>query len=102
MQSDAKARTARRAHWWWAIAALWLVNLVSALVVVGVTQQVRQDIGQLEQLRRESAELEVQWGQYLLERSTLASYARVEKKAREQLNMKVPEPGDIILIDEEP
>jgi len=82
-------------------AGLWLGCIVSALAVVAVTQQVRGDINQLEALRRESADLEVQWGQYLLEQSTWASYTRVEKQAAEQLGMKIPDPGQIILIEKE-
>ncbi len=83
------------------VTGLWLANIVSALAVVAVTQQVRRDTNQLETLRRESADLEVQWGQYLLEQSTWASYARVEKQAGERLDMKVPDAGQIILIEKE-
>ena len=83
------------------IAVLWVLVVVSALMVVGVTQDVRQRIGKLEVLRREAAELDVEWGQYLLEQSTWASYARVETQAREQLGMYVPGPEDIILINKE-
>ncbi|MDO3382798.1 cell division protein FtsL [Gilvimarinus algae] len=83
---------------WVLVALLWLACLISALAVVSVTQQVRRETDRLESLRRESAELEVQWGQYLLEQSTWASYSRVEKKAREELDMHVPEAEHIILV----
>ncbi|MCP8900251.1 cell division protein FtsL [Gilvimarinus xylanilyticus] len=82
-----------------AIVLLWCACLVSALGVVDITHQVRRDTDQLESLRRESAELQVQWGQYLLEQSTWASYARVEKKARDELNMHVPQADQIILVE---
>ncbi|UTF59639.1 cell division protein FtsL [Gilvimarinus sp. DA14] len=84
------------------VLALWCACVVSALAVVSVTQQVRRNTDELESLRRESAELEVQWGQYLLEQSTWASYSRVESKARRELNMHVPHAEQIILIDKEP
>ncbi|WP_020207924.1 cell division protein FtsL [Gilvimarinus chinensis] len=84
------------------VVALWSACVVSALAVVSVTQQVRRNIDELESLRRESAELQVQWGQYLLEQSTWASYSRVEAKARRELNMHVPQVEQIILIDKEP
>ncbi|WP_052480923.1 cell division protein FtsL [Gilvimarinus agarilyticus] len=86
---------------WALVVGLWLVNIVSALAVVAVTQEVRRDTNELEALRRESADLEVQWGQYLLEQSTWASYTRVEKQASEQLGMKVPDASQIILIEKE-
>ena len=86
---------------WMLVVGLWLANIVSALAVVAVTQQVRRDTNELEALRRESADLEVQWGQYLLEQSTWASYTRVEKQASEQLGMKVPDASQIILIEKE-
>lgn len=86
---------------WLVVVGLWLTNIVSALAVVAVTQQVRRDTNELETLRRESADLEVQWGQYLLEQSTWASYTRVEKQAAEQLGMKVPDASQIILIEKE-
>lgn len=83
-------------------AVLWVLVVVSALLVVGVTQDVRLRTGQLEVLRREAAELDVQWGQYLLEQSTWASYSRVEKIAREELDMVEPGPEQIILVNKEP
>jgi cell division protein FtsL len=86
---------------WLLVVSLWVANVASALAVVAVTQQVRRDTNELEELRRESAELEVQWGQYLLEQSTWASYRRVEQQAVEELNMKVPEANQIILIERE-
>lgn len=83
-------------------AVLWVLVVVSALLVVGVTQDVRLRTSQLEVLRREAAELDVQWGQYLLEQSTWASYSRVENIAREELNMIEPGPEQIILVNKEP
>ncbi len=84
------------------VGLLWLLVVVSALLVVGVTQDVRERTSDLEVLRREAAELEVQWGQYLLEQSTWASYARVEKVAREELGMLEPGPEQIIIVNKEP
>jgi len=84
------------------VVLLWLLMVISALLVVGVTQDVRERTSELEVLRREAAELEVQWGQYLLEQSTWASYARVEKIAREELEMLEPGSEQIIFVNKEP
>ncbi len=80
------------------IAFLWVATLVSALGVVATTQVVRRDVNALETLRREAAQLQVQWGQYLLEQSTWAAYSRVENAAVSELNMMAPTPEDIVMI----
>lgn len=82
---------------WLAVLVLWLAVVASSFAVVMTTYQVRAQVNELEMLRRESSELRVEWGRYLLERSTLAAYGRVEKIAIEQLQMHVPS-GDKIEI----
>lgn len=81
-----------------AIALVWLLVLVSALAVVASTQQVRRQIDELEVLRKQASQLQVQWGQYLLERSTWAAYGRVESIAVSELNMKAPISDEIVMI----
>lgn len=85
-------------QWLWPLVVLWLLVLASALAVVASTHEVRQKVDQLETLRREAVELEVVWGQYLLEQSTWAAYSRVERLAVEELNMKVPETEQIVMV----
>lgn len=80
------------------IAFLWLAVIGSALGVVASTQVVRRDVNELETLRREASQLQVQWGQYLLEQSTWAAYGRVENAARSELNMTAPTPDDIVMV----
>jgi len=80
------------------IVALWLAVIASALAVVATTQVVRRDINELETLRREASQLQVQWGQYLLEQSTWAAYSRVENAATSELNMMAPTPGDMVMV----
>ncbi len=81
-----------------AIAFLWILVVISALAVVASTQQVRRQIDDLENLRRQASQLQVQWGQYLLERSTWAAYSRVEQVAVSELNMKAPVSDEIVMI----
>ncbi len=80
------------------IAVLWVLVVISALAVVASTQQVRRQIDELEVLRRQASQLQVQWGQYLLERSTWAAYGRVEQVAVSELNMKAPVSDEIVMI----
>jgi cell division protein FtsL len=81
-----------------AIAVLWLGVIATALAVVASTQVVRRDVNELETLRREAGQLQVQWGQYLLEQSTWAAYSRVETVAVSELNMMAPTPEDVMMI----
>jgi cell division protein FtsL len=81
-----------------AIALVWLLVLISALAVVASTQQVRRQTDELEVLRKQASQLQVQWGQYLLERSTWAAYGRVESIAVSELNMKAPISDEIVMI----
>lgn len=78
--------------------ALWLLVAASALAVVSSTHRARLSFFELESLRRQAAELEVQRGQYLLEQSTWAAYTRVEKLAQDKLKMRLPEPGEIVMV----
>lgn len=80
------------------VVVLWLAVLTSALAIVYVTYDTRVKFNELETLRREENQLQVVWGQYLLEESTWAAYGRVEKLAQEKLEMDVPNAEDIIMI----
>ena len=80
------------------MALLWVAAIASALGVVATTQVVRRDVNSLETLRREASQLQVQWGQYLLEQSTWAAYGRVENAAVSELNMMAPTPEEIVMI----
>lgn len=80
------------------VAFVWLAVIATALAVVATTQVVRRDVNALETLRREAAQLQVQWGQYLLEQSTWAAYSRVENAAVSELNMVAPTPEEMVMI----
>ncbi len=64
--------------------------LSTALAVVYVTNVYRLTQVQLEQVEQESRELEMQWGQLLLEQASLETPARVEALASEKLQMELP------------
>ena len=82
-------------------AALWLALIASAFAVVYVTYDTRVKFNLLETLRREQNQLQVVWGQYLLEESAWAAYGRVEKLAQEKLSMRVPDSQEIIMVSPE-
>ena len=80
------------------VAVLWLLVIASALAVVASTHQVRKHTNSLETLRREAGQLQVEWGQYLLEQSTWASYSRVEAIAAQQLGMFPATAEQIVMV----
>ncbi len=80
------------------VAVLALGTIVSALAVVFVTHQSRVATDELETLRHEAADLHVASGQFLLERSTLAAYSRIEAIALNELGMTVPTIEQVITL----
>jgi cell division protein FtsL len=72
--------------------------LVSGLSVVYLTHRDRSLFNELQQLRDTANELDVQWGQLLIERSSLGLGGRVEQRALEDLDMRVPAIEEIIMV----
>lgn len=72
--------------------------LVSALAVVNSKYQSRQLFLQLQGLRGEKDHIEVEWGRLQLELQTWATNSRIDKLAREQLGMKLPDATNTVLI----
>ena len=81
-----------------AVAGLWLAVVLSALAVVNVSHQCRQLYSELAVLQREQNSLQVAWGQYLLEQSSLSSLSRIETKAIAELEMRVPDISEVIMV----
>jgi len=75
----------------WFSAALALAVIVSAVGVIYTAHRSRELFRTLEQARREQNDIQIEWRQLLLERSTLSSHARVEQIAGEQLQMTLPQ-----------
>lgn len=64
--------------------------LVSALAVIYSTNSYRSTFSQVEQQEQQKHYLQLQWGQLLLEQASLATPARVETLAKNQLKMVLP------------
>ncbi len=77
---------------------LWVSVLLTAIGVIYSTHDTRLKVNELSVLRHQKDDLQVMWGQYLLEESTWASYGRVEKIATEKLLMQVPSNQQIITV----
>lgn len=77
---------------------LLVLLLVSAVSVVYVSHLNRHAFTDYQLALKERDQLDIEWGQLLLEQSALAQHARVEQIARERLAMKTPDIRDIVLV----
>lgn len=69
---------------------LMVAILISALAVIYSTNSYRSTFSMVEQEEQQTHVLQLQWGQLLLEQSSLATPARVEELAVKQLKMTLP------------
>ena len=81
---------------------LWVAVLASGVSVIYAKHMGRQNFVELERLIDERDQLEIDWGRLRLEQSTWATHGRVEQLARERLDMHVPEPENIVVVQERP
>lgn len=78
---------------------LALVLMVCALAVVNAQHRARTLFIELEALKREARDLEVEWGKLQLEQGTLTSHARVEALAKNKLGLMTPPLDKVWLLD---
>jgi cell division protein FtsL len=77
---------------------LIITTLVSSLGLVYVTNETRSLNANLQKLVNERDRLHVEWGQLLLERSTLTIEPRIQNFAEKRLNMVFPEGKKVVQI----
>ncbi len=85
----------------WRVVAtglLFLGVLASAVGVVYSKHQSRKLFIELQALQALRDDLAVDWGRLQLEQSSWATHGRIEKIAREKLNMHLPEPGSAVIV----
>jgi cell division protein FtsL len=81
----------------WALV-LWLGVMVSALAVIYSSHHCRELYTEMSALQGQENAMQVAWGQYLLEQSSLASLSRIETKATDELGMRVPDLKEVIMV----
>lgn len=79
---------------------LTLVLLVCALAVVSARHQARKLFVELQAEQARARELDIEWGRLQLEISTWLMHNRVEEVARTRLNMAVPDPRRVYVLQE--
>jgi cell division protein FtsL len=80
------------------LLTLLLAVLVSALAIVYTTNEYRMSFIELQRLEQQTNQLQLQWGQLLLEQASLATPARVEQLAKEKLEMRLPTDKEIFVL----
>lgn len=88
----------RRKQWFLVLLASVAVT-GSALGVVFSSFEARRLVAQHQQLLGAKNGMQVEWGQLLLEQSTWGSYNRVEQLAGDRLQMRVPSPSEIVMVE---
>lgn len=82
------------------IAGLSVAILASGMAAVWAKHHARKQFVELQVLVEARDRLEMDWGRLQIEQSMLANHARVERIAREELAMRLPEPREIRLVAE--
>ena len=69
------------------IVILFSANVATAVGVVYSKHSMRKSFIELQSMQNKFDELQIEWGRFQLEQSAWATHGRVEKIAREKLNM---------------
>lgn len=80
------------------LGVMFVLILSSAIGVVLTKHYSRKFFIELQSLEAERDELEIEWGRLQLEQSTWATHGRIEKLAREHLQMQLPKPGAAVIV----
>ena len=81
-----------------AIAVLATAIVVSALGAVLAKHESRKRFIRLQELIQVRDQLNIDWGRLQIEQSTWSTHGRVERLAREQLDMTIPGHEDIMMV----
>jgi len=81
------------------VFAAGVVAIALAIDLVVMRHESRQLFSRLEDLRLEEQRLNEDWGRLMLERATWSTHGRIEKIAREQLDMVTPSVARIVVIE---
>ena len=69
------------------VLVLFVANVATAVGVVYSKHSMRKSFIELQAMQNSFDELQVEWGRFQLEQSAWATHGRIEKIAREKLNM---------------
>ena len=82
----------------WLVVSLAMAVLMSSLGVVYSKHESRKLFVELDRLKTDRDQINVEWGRLQLEQSTLATHGRIERVAIKRLNMETPEYEKIFIV----
>jgi cell division protein FtsL len=86
-------------NWQHGITVVLVLLLVALLVdYVYYQNETRKLFAATQKIEKEKLEINAEWARLQIERSTLVANNRIERVAREQLNMKLPDEEQILVI----
>lgn len=88
----------QRSTWGWKVKGLIVALILSAFAVVYLKDLNRRAFIQYQDMAHANQQSQVEWGKLLLEQSTLASQANIERNAGDNLRMYTPDSKNIVLI----
>lgn len=80
------------------VLLLTIAVVASAILVVSSQHQSRALFAELQKLNRERDGLDAEWGMLRLEQGAWATHGRVERLAREKLDMVMPSGENVIVL----
>jgi cell division protein FtsL len=80
------------------VALLGVAAFLSALAVIDARHQNRVQFAALQELDAKRDQLNVEWGQLLLEQSTWSTHAYIEQSATQKLGMSMPQRAEIVVV----
>lgn len=81
---------------------LLLIAVGCGLATVNANHRARKLFSGMDKEQQRMRALDVEWGQLQLEQSTWAAHARIEKIAKDRLQMKAPQPAQVIALEPKP
>ena len=78
---------------------LVLAVFLTALAVVLITNQKRQLVAAVQDVRLEAEQLQFEHDKLRLERSAWGGHSRIERVARTELSMRPPRENDVLVLD---
>jgi cell division protein FtsL len=80
------------------VALLGVAVFLSAIALIDARHQNRVLFEQLEKLHQERDQLNINWGQLLLEQSTWSTHAYIEQSATQKLDMGIPADPQVLVV----
>ena len=80
------------------VLVLFVANVATGVGVVYSKHSMRKSFIELQAMQNSFDELQVEWGRFQLEQSAWATHGRVEKIAREKLNMDLVHKERLIFL----